>query len=92
MILYMNILEEANQLTHGDRVADYSPPEENFAQIAAIASAILKKPITPKECVMIMLAVKLSREAYKHKRDNCCDIAGYAYCLSRIEGDEKNEV
>ena len=82
------ILEEAQRLTHGDRQTAYDAPERNSAHIAAIASAILKKPVSAKDCCMIMMAVKLSREMYKHRRDSCCDLAGYAWCLSRIEGDE----
>ena len=85
----MNILEEANKVTHGDRQEDYDDPEENFMHIAEIASAILKKKILAQDVVMIMLATKLSRESFKHKRDNLVDLAGYAWVLSRIEGDEK---
>ena len=87
-----NILEEALKITHGDRQRDYDSPERNFQHIAEIASAILKKKITPKEIAMIAIATKLAREQFRHKRDSCTDIAGYAWVLSRIEGDEAEEV
>ena len=83
------ILEEAQRITHGARQQDYDAPEDNFAHIARIASAITKKEITPQDCAYVLMAVKLSREAFKHKRDNLTDLAGYAWCLSRIQGDEK---
>lgn len=65
----MNILDEASKITHNDRQKDYDSPEKNFAHIAEIASAILKKEVTAKDVVMIMFATKLSRENHKHKRD-----------------------
>jgi len=82
------ILQEAQRITHGARQQDYQLPERNFKQIAEIATAILGKEITPKDAAMVLITVKLSREAFKHKRDNLTDLAGYAWCLSRIEGDE----
>jgi hypothetical protein len=87
----LNILEEANKITHGDRNQDYDDPTRNYEQIAAISSAILRKEITARECAIIMIATKLSRESFKHKRDNLCDLAGYAWVLSRIEGDEDDK-
>lgn len=84
----MNILEEALPITQVERQRDYGSPEANFAHIAGIASAILKREVTSREVVVIMLATKLSREMHKHKRDNLVDLAGYAWVLSRIEGDE----
>lgn len=84
------ILEEAQRITHGARQQDYQLPEANFKQIANIATAILGEEITPRVAAIILISVKLSREAYKHKRDNLVDLAGYAWCLSRIEGDENN--
>jgi len=32
----------------------------------------------------MMTAVKISRESFKHKRDNLTDLAGYAECAHRI--------
>lgn len=84
-VIYVNILAEANKLTHKDRQNDYDSPERNFKHIAEISSAILKKPISAKDVCMIMIATKLSREQFKHKRDNLIDLAGYAWVLSRIE-------
>jgi len=48
-------------------------------------SAILGVPVTPQQAILCMIAVKISRESRKAKRDNRTDIAGYAECLDMIE-------
>ena len=83
------VLEEAQRITHGVRQHDYNLPENNYRQIAEITSAVLGKKFTARDCCIVMIATKLSRESYKHKRDNLVDLAGYTWCLSRIEGDEE---
>lgn len=80
-----SILQEADRIVNGDRQADYSDPVENFRHIAAIASAILKKELTAEDCTVVLMAVKLARESYKHKRDNLVDLAGYTEILHRIK-------
>ena len=83
-----SILSEAERIVNGDRQADYSDPVANFNRIAYIASAIMAKDITAEECCIVMIAVKLARENYKHKRDNLVDLAGYVEILHRIKEDE----
>ena len=83
----IDILSEAYRLTHDDRNKDYDEPVRNHQQIARIASAILKKELTAKDIAIVQIATKLSRESFKHKRDNLVDLAGYAYVLSKVEGD-----
>lgn len=85
----MNILEEANKITSGDRRQSYGNPKESCGHIAKIASAILLKKITPHDIVIILLALKLAREQYKPKRDNRVDIAGYAWVLNEVHDDRK---
>jgi len=80
-----SILQEANRIVNGERQTDYSDPVENFKQIASIASAILKKELSAKDCCVVLMAVKLARESYKHKRDNLVDLAGYTEILHRIK-------
>lgn len=80
-----SILQEADRILNGERGADYPDPVENFKHIAAVASAILKKDLTDEECCVVMLAVKLARENYKHKRDNIVDGVAYMEILSRIK-------
>ena len=83
----IDILSEAYRLTHDDRNKDYDEAVRNHVQIAEIASAILRKDIEARDVAIIQIATKLSRESFKHKRDNLVDLAGYAYVLSKIEGD-----
>lgn len=84
-----SILQEAQRIVNGARQADYSDPVKNFEHIARIASAILKKEITPEECCIVMIAVKHAREQYKHKRDNLVDVVGYEEILYRIKEAKK---
>ena len=83
-----SILSEAERIVNGDRQADYSDPVANFKHIAEIASVIMAKDITAEECCIVMIAVKLARENYKHKRDNLVDLAGYVEILHRIKESE----
>ena len=83
-----NILQEAQRITHSDRNKDYDDPIRNYEHIAKIASAILKKEVTPQDVVMIMIATKLSREQFKHKRDNVVDLCGYAFILGYMNGED----
>ena len=80
-----SILQEADRIVNGDRQADYSDPVENFKHIAAIASAIRKKEFTAEDCCVVLMAVKLAREQFKHKRDSLVDLAGYTEILHQIK-------
>ena len=83
-----SILSEAERIVNGERQADYSDPVANFKHISAIASAISKEKLSPTTCCIVMIAVKLARESYKHKRDNLVDLAGYVEILNRIKESE----
>lgn len=85
-----SILSEAERIVNGDRQADYSDPVANFKHISAIASAISKEELSPTTCCIVMIAVKLARENYKHKRDNLVDLAGYVEILNRIKESEES--
>lgn len=81
-----SILEEAQRLVHGDRGTDYGHPHTDYACTAAIWNAIIERRtgvnpnITPDLACLMMVGVKLSREAGKPKRDNRTDAAGYLEC------------
>lgn len=80
-----SILQEAERIVNGERQADYNDPIENFKRIATIASVLIGNEISPKDCCKVMMAVKLAREANKHKRDNLVDLCGYNHILNLIE-------
>jgi Domain of unknown function (DUF6378)/Domain of unknown function (DUF4406) len=79
------ILQEAQRLTSTDRQGDYGHPYDDFNRTAAIINALLgdklRNQLTGADIPMIMVAVKLSREAHKHKRDNLTDACGYLRTL-----------
>ena len=81
----VSILEEALEILEGERDSDYGDPVAKFNRISRIASSILNETITPEQCVVVMMAVKLSREQYKHKRDNLVDLVAYTEIYNRIK-------
>jgi len=79
------ILEEAQRLVYGDRGENYDHPFNDYTRVGRIWGAILGIPdICPRIACLMMTAVKISRESFKHKRDNLTDLAGYAECAHRI--------
>lgn len=81
-------MAEALSLVYGDRQGDYGTPRENFAGIARVWSGILfpvlKRDITPEEAALMMVGLKLQRQAMKHKRDNLVDAHGYLLVYARV--------
>ena len=78
-------LQEAQRLVHGDRGADYGHPIDDYTRTGRMWGAILGIPdIDPRLCTLMMVAVKMSRETHKPKRDNRVDMAGYAECCEMI--------
>lgn len=72
-------LEEAQRLVHGDRQASYGHPIEDFTRTGRMWGAILgTDDVPPEKVALCMIAVKMSRECNKAKRDNWTDMAGYA--------------
>mgnify|MGYP003145574861 CR=1 FL=1 len=80
-----SILDEAKYLVNGARGKNYGHPIEDFSKTAKMWSAILDTKVSPQDVGLCMVAVKLSREVNKHKRDNLVDIAGYALTVQMIE-------
>lgn len=80
-----DIATEAARLASGDRDADYGDPSVNLARTGRMWGAILGIPdVTPEQVAMCMVAVKLSRQCHKPKRDNLVDAIGYLLCVDRI--------
>ncbi|AHN84468.1 phosphofructokinase [Mycobacterium phage Lamina13] len=89
-----SILEEAQRLIHGPRNKNYGHPRENFADISALFSAYLERPITDLDVANLMILVKVARvKGTGYHRDSYTDIAGYAGCAERIyEEDPRIEI
>lgn len=84
-----SILDEAKAIVEGSRQSDYGDPVESFERIAKTASMITGKDLSPKECCAVLMAVKLVRESFAHKRDNLVDLCGYAHIMNEIMESEK---
>lgn len=88
------VCHEADRLVSGDRGDAYGHPMEDFSKTGRMWGAILshwaertwgKEPVPPDLVGLCMMALKMSREAHKPKRDNRVDIAGYAKCVDMIQ-------
>jgi hypothetical protein len=93
------VLQEAQRLVHGDRGAAYGHPIEDYEATGRIWGATLDRwlrqqpgfedipqvpDIDPRIAALMMVGVKVSREAHRGKRDNRTDMAGYAECVDMI--------
>ena len=76
-----------------ERGEDYGKPGDHFAITIGMVNAALghklRVPLVTADWPIIMVCDKIAREQHKPKRDNACDIAGYAACLGEIRADEK---
>jgi hypothetical protein len=79
-----SILLEADSIVNGARATDYGDAVDSFKKIATVASILAGRELFPLECCLVLKAVKLVRESYKHKRDNLVDECGYAELENRI--------
>jgi hypothetical protein len=86
------VLEEAERLVCGGRNEDYGHPKDDFACIALMWNAYIGKRmmrapsrIEPRDVAMMMIMLKVAREANRAKRDSIVDIAGYCRCAERLD-------
>lgn len=89
-----SILDEAKRITTTVRHGDYGHPSDDFTRTARMWSGILAEKLRPAVAItatdvpLCMIAVKLARQAHRHKRDNLVDIAGYARTAAMIAGEQ----
>jgi len=79
-----SILAEAEHLTTRDRNDSYGHPAHDYGRVSAAFNALTGHDISTEEAILFMVCVKLAREAYKPKRDNRVDAAGYLNCLDMV--------
>jgi hypothetical protein len=84
-------IEEAKKIIHGERNESYGPMKEGFDKIAIMWSVILNQNITAEQVCLCMIALKLSREAYKHSDDNLIDVIGYSEIVGLIQPIKKKK-
>lgn len=82
-----NIAHEAVKILSGDRNVDYGSYIESFDKISTVASILTGKTITEEDCAKVLMAVKLVRESYNHKRDNLVDLIAYSVILNDLENE-----
>lgn len=95
MAKQLNVLEEADKLVNGVRDSDYGLPHVNWGNTAKLMTTYLHaRGLLPLDMdldaydgAMLMVCVKLAREAYKRSRENLVDIAGYAAVAERIRSE-----
>lgn len=84
------ILEEATEAVDHDREAKYGHPLDDFTTQATYWRTHLAHkygidvPIEAEDVAVMMVQVKLAREAVRHGRDNLVDGAGYLRTLERV--------
>lgn len=87
-----SILQEAAEITSGDRNKDYGHPFDDFMRTARLWSPILGIEVTPIQVALCMMAVKMSRAVNSYKRDNFVDLAGYAHCAVECHEEQERRV
>lgn len=86
----MKCLESADKLIHGPRRASYGPVEESFKRHALVWNGVLLPKlkegmeITPQDVALMMVGLKVTREANAHSQDNLDDICGYTALLEEL--------
>jgi hypothetical protein len=80
-----SILSEAEHLTTHDRNQSYGHPSDDYGRVTGAFNALTGHKLTTQQGILFMVCVKLAREAYKPKRDNRVDAAGYLNCLDMTE-------
>lgn len=84
-----SICAEADRLVSVGRQSDYGHPLDDFSRSAALWTAILGHPVEAEHIPLCMIAVKISRELNRPKRDNLTDIAGYAKTLALVHEERE---
>lgn len=73
------------------RSAEYGTPAENFKIFADLMNAYFQpeKEFTPEDMGIVGILHKLSRQRFKHTKDNLIDICGYADTINEVHEGNK---
>jgi len=93
-----SILLEVQKAVHEDRRNAYGHPLDNFCTTAALWNAYLRQKylepftLSYEDVGVLMILLKVAREANYASRDNLTDIAGYAETIALANHEkEKRE-
>ncbi|MGE4259188.1 MAG: DUF6378 domain-containing protein [Candidatus Babeliales bacterium] len=86
------MLQQAQELIHGQRQADYGDKLSNFSQIAMLFQGTLARKLAPgqeitaEDVALLMMQVKIARLAHMpDHHDSILDVAGYAGCFDYLQ-------
>ena len=80
----MNILKKANEIVNErseEKEREYGPFDESMDSMRDIFNAITGFSLTTEHMFKAMIALKLSRERFKHKQDTLLDAVAYIGAL-----------
>lgn len=83
-----DILTQATRVVNHDRRNRYNHPYENFQKIAKLWEGVKGVEFTRDEVSLMMICVKIAREAFTHTPDNLVDMVGYTLTLEMIKQRE----
>ena len=84
------ILEEVKDLLNGDRQREYGPPDKSLEIIAKLWTTYMQTSlnvdlkITSSDVCMLMILLKVARQANSKDRDSYRDIIGYTAIASDL--------
>ena len=86
------LLDKAKAVVCGEREKQYGSPEDSFRAIADYWTVYLHqtgnlpvhRELTSEDAAIMMILLKVARQAGRGKLDNWVDIAGYAACGAEI--------
>jgi len=85
----MTILSKADKLINGQRAELYGPPSIGWGVVAKLWGDLLGVEITTKQCLLMMVLLKVSRENEKQDEDNLIDGAGYFGVIEKLLKEAK---
>lgn len=89
----MNILQKANEIVNlrsEEKEREYGDFIDCMKKTSVIASEMSNKQITIEDAYNVLIALKLARQANKHKEDNLLDAVAYIGSLNNYQ-NLKNE-
>lgn len=79
------ICQEADRIVSTDRANDYGHPFHDFTRTGRMWGALLGiEDIAPEKVGLMMVALKMSREINKPKKDSRVDGCGYFKCVDAV--------